>query len=76
MRLSTTSKLICFDWILPQRTLLERRNWQTNIKNLPLGLTDALVIACAERNGGEVLSLDEHFWIVSGEGKLKMHTLE
>jgi uncharacterized protein len=45
-------------------------------QNLPLGLTDAFVIACAERNGGEVLSLDEHFWIVSGEGKLKMHSLE
>jgi predicted nucleic acid-binding protein len=44
-------------------------------QNLPLGLTGALVIACAERNG-EMLSLNEHFWIVSGEGKLKMHTLE
>jgi hypothetical protein len=31
---------------------------------------------CAECNGSAVLSLDEHFWIVSGEGKLKMHLLE
>ena len=30
-------------------------------EDLPLGLADALVIACAERRGGKVLSLDAHF---------------
>lgn len=39
-------------------------------EDLPLGLADALVIACAERRGGKVLSLDTHFWVVAGEGTL------
>jgi uncharacterized protein len=43
--------------------------------NLPLGLTDALIIACAERNGGTVLSLDKHFFIVAGEGKINLSQL-
>jgi uncharacterized protein len=44
-------------------------------QNLPLGLADALVIACAERNGGAVMSLDEHFWIVSGQGTIVVENL-
>jgi len=40
-------------------------------RNLPLGLTDASVIACAERHGGRLLSLDlRHFVIVAREGKI------
>ena len=39
-------------------------------QNLTLGLADALVIACAERNGGTIMGLDEHFWIVSGQGTI------
>lgn len=35
--------------------------------DLPLGLVDAAVIACAERSGGDVLSLDDDFHIVAAE---------
>ena len=39
--------------------------------DLPLGLVDAAVIACAERNGGRVLTLDlRHFGDVAREGTL------
>ncbi len=39
--------------------------------DLPLGLVDAAVIACAERNGGRVLTLDRrHFGVVAREGRL------
>lgn len=39
--------------------------------NLPLGLADAAVIACAERNGGRVATLDyRHFGTVAGEGAI------
>ena len=40
--------------------------------NLPLGLADALVIECAERRGGQVLTLDKHFWVVAQEGVLQV----
>ncbi|HUH15372.1 MAG TPA: GNAT family N-acetyltransferase, partial [Gaiellaceae bacterium] len=37
--------------------------------DLPLGCSDACVVACAERNGGRVLTLDErHFRVVAREG--------
>jgi len=39
--------------------------------DLPLGLVDAAVIACAERNGGQVLTLDlRHFGVVAREGRI------
>ena len=41
-------------------------------QNLPLGLADALVITCAEHRGGLVMSLDKHFWVVAGEGKIQV----
>ncbi len=41
-------------------------------QNLPLGIADALVIACAERNDGLVISLDQHFWILAGEGTIRV----
>ncbi len=34
-------------------------------RDLPLGIADASVIACAERRGGQVLATDEHFSIVA-----------
>jgi uncharacterized protein len=40
--------------------------------DLPLGLADAIVIACAERHGGAVLTLDEDFTVVAREGKLRV----
>lgn len=36
-------------------------------RDLPLGLVDAAVIACAERNGGTVLTFDRDFDIVARE---------
>lgn len=41
-------------------------------QNLPLSFSDASVIAYAERHGGHVFSLDEHFHIVAGEGRLSV----
>lgn len=39
--------------------------------DLPLGLVDAAVIACAERNGGRVLTFDLcHFGVVAREGTI------
>jgi len=39
--------------------------------DLPLGLVDAAVIACAERHGGRRLTLDlRHFGVVAREGLL------
>ena len=39
--------------------------------DLPLGLADATVIACAERHGGAVLTLDNrHFGTVAREGTI------
>lgn len=39
--------------------------------DLPLGLADATVIACAERHGGRVLTLDtRHFGTVAREGTI------
>lgn len=40
--------------------------------DLPLGFTDACVVACAERNGGKVLTLDRDFYVVAGEGKIEV----
>jgi uncharacterized protein len=41
-------------------------------QNLPLGLADALVVACAERFDGVVLTIDKHFWVVAGEGTIQI----
>lgn len=39
--------------------------------DLPLGFADAAVIACAERSGGTVLTLDvRDFGVVAGEGTI------
>ena len=47
------------------RTLVRR------YADLPLGLVDAVVIACAERNGGRVATLDlRHFGVVAREGTI------
>lgn len=47
------------------RSLIERYD------DLPLGLVDAAVIACSERNGGRVATLNRrHFGVVAREGTL------
>lgn len=39
--------------------------------DLPLGIADAMVIACAERHGGRVLTFDRrHFGVVGREGTI------
>jgi len=41
--------------------------------DLPLGLADATVIACAERHGGRVATLDHrHFGVVAREGTIQI----
>ncbi len=45
------------------------RNLASKYASLPLGYADSAVVACAERNGGRVLTLDERdFGVVAGEG--------
>jgi predicted nucleic acid-binding protein len=42
-------------------------------RDLPLGLADAIVIACAERRGGRILTLDlRHFGVVAREGAITL----
>jgi predicted nucleic acid-binding protein len=41
-------------------------------RDLPLGLADAAVIACAERHGKKVLTLDHHFAVVAREGTIEV----
>ena len=53
---------------LPRILQLTRR-----YHDLPLGYTDAAVIACAERNGGRVATLDlRHFGVVAREGTIQI----
>lgn len=41
--------------------------------DMPLGLSDAAVVACAEQNGKRVLTLDRrHFDVVSAEGTIEV----
>jgi predicted nucleic acid-binding protein len=57
--------LDCGEENLPRvRQLMDRYH------DLPLGLADAVTIACAERHEGRVLSLDHHFAVVGREGTI------
>jgi predicted nucleic acid-binding protein len=41
--------------------------------NLPLGIADAAVIACAERLNADIVTLDfRHFGTVAGEGSIRL----
>ncbi len=41
--------------------------------SLPLGFADAAVVACAERHGGRVLTLDmRHFSVVANDARLSL----
>lgn len=58
--------LDCGEEYLPRVHELIRR-----YQDLPLGLADAMVIACAEQHGGRVLTLDlRHFGVVAREGTI------
>lgn len=50
--------------------LLRIRELVTKYADLPLGFADAAVVACAERSGGRVLTLDHDFTIVSRDVRL------
>ncbi|MGQ0569604.1 MAG: type II toxin-antitoxin system VapC family toxin [Armatimonadota bacterium] len=42
-------------------------------RDLPLGLADATVVACAERNGGSVLTFDSrHFGVVARDARIRV----
>ena len=40
--------------------------------NLPLGFADAAVVACAERNGGLIMTFDSDFEVVAKEGTVSI----
>lgn len=42
---------------------------------LPLGFTDAAIVACAERNGGRVLTLDRRHFNVVARGERTLTVL-
>jgi predicted nucleic acid-binding protein len=49
------------------------RKLAARYSDLPLGLVDSAVIACAEANGGKVLCLDwRHFGVVAKEGTIQV----
>jgi uncharacterized protein len=58
--------LDCGEHDLPRiRELVQR------YRDFPLGLADSAVIACAERRGGKVVTLDlRHFGVVAREGTI------
>lgn len=41
-------------------------------QDLPLGLADAAVIACAEQHGRKALTFDSHFTVVAREGTISV----
>jgi hypothetical protein len=56
-----------------QADLARVRDLTSRYADLPLGLVDAAVIACAERNGGRTLTLDQRdFGIVAGDVPLEL----
>ncbi len=58
-----------------ERDLPRIRALVNRFADLPLGFADAAVIACAERNGGRVLTLDlRHFGVVAREGTMTIPT--
>jgi len=55
----------------PDDDLARIRELVRRYADLPLGFADAAVIACAERHGGRVLTLDtRHFGTVAREGTI------
>ena len=54
-----------------ERDLGRIRALANRYADLPLGYADAAVVACAERNGGQVLTLDRRdFGVVAREGTI------
>lgn len=60
--------LDCGETDIPRVRELVRR-----YHDLPLGYSDAAVVACAERHGGKVATLDQrHFGVVAREGSIQI----
>jgi uncharacterized protein len=59
--------LECGEQDLPRVAALVER-----YADLPLGLADACVVACAERNGGALLAFDEDFEVIAREGRVRV----
>lgn len=56
-----------------ERNLTRIRELVGRYADLPLGFADATVIACAERNGGLVLTFDvRDFSVVAREGRIQL----
>ncbi len=56
-----------------EETLPRVRELVQRYRNLPLGYADAAVVACAERNGGLVLTFDRRdFGAVAREGTIRI----
>jgi len=65
---SSTYALECGQEDLPRIRVLIAR-----YADLPLGFADASVVACAERSGGRVLTLDlRDFGVVAREGTIQI----
>jgi predicted nucleic acid-binding protein len=62
---ATSYTIDCGDGDVPRIRQLVRR-----YSDLPLSAADAAVIACAERSGGRILSVDADFGVVAKEGKI------
>ena len=58
--------IVCDDDIARVRRLVARN------ADLPLGIADASVVACAERHGGRVATFDRRFGVVEREGRLSV----
>jgi hypothetical protein len=62
-----------FTLVDPEDDLPHMRELIRRYADLPLGLADASVVACAERNGGRVLTLDlRHFSVVAQERTIQI----
>jgi uncharacterized protein len=62
-----------FALVNPDDDLPRIRELVRRYADLPLGLADAAVVACAERCGGKVLTLDQRrFGVVAGEGSIEL----
>lgn len=53
-----------------ERDVPRIRDLVARYADLPLSVADAAVVACAERNGGRVLTLDSDFTVVAKEGTI------
>lgn len=60
-------------WSCGEDDLPRVRDLMVRYVDLPLGYSDATVVACAERTGGQVLTFDyRHFGVVAREGRISI----